>query len=494
MVAVGFFSGSTFALAQGPSSDADDASQATPSITSALEEKQAIEGTAVTWEVYPTIDGAPTQFRADVTASADIKDLVVDIYVDGTLVDSVADPRTISVELTELEIESSETTLISLVGRESTAEECEWLDGIISYRDVHVWRQAHTPSSLADATLVTVTGDNPIDVANVAAAVERETLLPGATVGLMGPVTVSAEPEDGDDIETDIQGLPNQLAFTVTNTNTLVDPNLRTIQEAEIELTTSGGEAFISSTGFGGRVSDVEVAGEINSTPLAEGGGFAIQVNGEVVSSGALDENGQARFTATVADWPRDAQVEVLLALREDRQPCSPEAIGFVGTASLDFLPLAASFGDPDVRDFPQRFLEESSTALWVDDDVPTAWVGVTAAALQDTSVNPLRFHAADDKASADIRLVAGNEAPSVDNGVLIIPLSNETVNELSTERFWNIGLDGDTNQTRIAAESVSIAQPGVETPKAGWIVTVAVAAAAAAILLLFRKNSHQAP
>ena len=220
-----------------------------------------------------------------------------------------------------------------------------------------------------------------------------------------------------------------------------------------------------------------------------------MEVNGTVITSGLVDEEGRAAFAATVDEWPRDAQVAINLALREDREACSPGVVGFVGDASIELLPLPVSFGDPGVRDFPQRFLEEESIPLWIDEDVPSEWVAVAVAAIQDTSGPALYFHQAPESDSALVHLRSGSGEISVIDGTLTVPLNENAVEELSSDRFWDIGLDANgEEEIQVAVESVSVAPPGFETPRAGWILTGAVAAAAIAILLLFRKNSHQAP
>ena len=468
------------------------------SFASPLTDQQAVESVPVSWSLFSTTEGAPLVFRADVIASADITELVVDIYVDGALVGSRNNPETVLVDLALYDTDPSGVTTVSLLGRESASVECVVLDGVISYRNVHVTREPRSPETLSEATLATVTGDDPIAVANMAAAVEREMLLPGATVTLDAPVAIELVADDDPDdaaLQATVTGLTDQERFSVSAVTDTTEADLRIVQREEINLDRGGGSIFVSSTDFGGRVTNVEVSGEISSTPLAEAGGFAIEVNGTVITSGLVDEEGRASFTATVDEWPRDAQVEVSLALREDREACSPGVVGFVGDASIELLPLPVSFGDPGIRDFPQRFLEEESIPLWIDEDIPAEWVAVAVAAIQDTSGPTLYFHQAPEAASALIHLRSGSGEVSVIDETLTLPLNENSVEDLSSDRFWDVGLDANgEEEIQVAVDSVSVAPPGFETPRAGWILTGAVAAAAIAILLLFRKNSHQAP
>lgn len=462
---------------------------------SVLADRQGPESVPAKWSLHATNEGVPALFRADVTASADISELVIDIFVDGSLVDSARNPDTIVVDLAK-HSSGEGVTLVTLVGRESASTECVVLDGVVSFSNVRVSRKPTPTTNLNSATLATVTGEDPVAVANMAAAVEREMILPGASVTLDAPVTVEVLPEEEREvISAAVSGLDDQDSFSVSAVTESVQPDLRTIQRHEVDLDRSGGNIFVSSTDFGGRVSDVELSGEINSTPLAEGGGYAIEVNGTVVSSGALDSDGRASFETPVAEWPRDADVVVRLALREDREACSPGVVGFAGTADFEIRPFPADFGDPTVRDFPQRLLEDESVALWVEPNLASEWVGVAIAALQDTSGQPLYFHEAKSKADAVVRLTAGSAEVSVVGGGLNIPMNEQIVENFSVDRYWDIGLDAeDQIEVDVAAESVSVAPAGFETPRAGWFVTAAVAAAAVAIVLLFRKNSRHAP
>ena len=174
-------------------------------------------------------------------------------------------------------------------------------------------RQPHSPSELSEAISVAITGDDPIAVANIAAAVERETIVPGATVALDAPVMISVLPvEDERFVMAEVAGLVDQRSLAIATVAPIVDNERRTIQKAELALQRTGGSTFVSSTGFGGRVQDVTLSGEIHSTPLAEGGGFAIEVNERVIASGNIDKNGFAAFEAAVEDWPRDADIHVL--------------------------------------------------------------------------------------------------------------------------------------------------------------------------------------
>lgn len=463
---------------------------------SALPDRQAAEFSSARWDLVTTAAGTPTVFSTEVTATADIDELVVDVYLDGVLIDSQIDPDSIVVDLRNQDVDPISGTAISLVGREGAAEQCERIDGTVSFRNTSVLRSPHVPTTVAEALSVSVSGDDPIAVANIAAAAEREMVIPGATIDLDAAVELAVSTSGGDILVADVAGLSEQRSFAASTIAAPVDATLRTVQRSSVELGRTGGSAFISATGFSGRVGDVQFAGEINLTPLADGGGFAIEVNDRVVTSGEIDQNGQASFATTVNDWPRDAQVNVRLVLPEDRTPCSNPVSGFAGTANIELLPLATDFDDPNVRDFPQALLEATTVALWVDDDVPSQWVAVAAAAIQDTSVEPLRFSAAADPAAATLHLTSGTGAVSAVSGTLTLPLNEQVVTELSTDRFWNFGLEAEVVQTNIATQtdSVSVATEGLSTPRAGWIVIVAVAVAAVAVLLLFRRNSQEAP
>lgn len=406
------------------------------------------QDSAVTITLDPDADGWPVRFAADIASSADLESFVVDVYVDGVLETSEQNPTAIAVEFDP----TSESRFIRVDVREfGETTTCEVDSGSVQLQNINVDRVPGTDGDipLFNEPFWTIEAESAGEVANVAAIGTFLNSVQDFEVTENAAVTVAVGADQ--EFETS-QDLWNELA---TEESTLPGIGERLIVTNVAELSTSGGQIFISESEFGGRVGSVRLSAEILVSPQSNSeSGFALRINDQIIETGLIEANGQATIDVVVdeADWPRDATVALDLSLIESEPPCSADR-AFSGQAEFEVTPLGVPSSRLTVSDFPALLLE-GTFGIFAEDDVTDHDVAVVSSALQAISAKRITF--GDDAASADDALVVIERGDRgsvvVENDQLVVTLDDELVTTLQEERFWIYN-----DEAVIEAESVEV-------------------------------------
>ena len=194
-------------------------------------------------------------------------------------------------------------------------------------------------------------------------------------------------------------------------------------------------------------------------TPQADAqSGFALRVNGEIVETGQVDENGQASFTVIVEEdsWPRDATVTLDLSLVESDTPCNDER-PFSGQIEVRAVPVGTPQATLTVADFPAVLLE-GAPALFAGEGVSNYDVAAVSSALQATSAERLIFADAESADMANVVVERGSVASvAVVDNALVVTLTDAAVDLFQEERFWVFGDDSASQSVvEVAPEALA--------------------------------------
>ena len=410
------------------------------------------ENSSILLTLEPTSDGHAAGLAADIVASADLEDFVVDIYVDDVLESSEQNPDSIDVTFEP----TTDVRNVQISVRDfGEAFTCQVDGGSVQLQNLVIAREAVAGDELTllQESAWTVSADSPAEVANVAAigtfastaadfAIAEES---GAAVQVGGDAFFDTSEQLWQELSGEPRILPGSSERLVVNTTN--------------ELDTSGGSVFISESEFGGRVGSVRLEVDVLVTPQADAqSGFALRVNGEIVETGQVDENGQASFTVIVEEdsWPRDATVTLDLSLVESDTPCNDER-PFSGQIEVRAVPVGTPQATLTVADFPAVLLE-GAPALFAGEGVSNYDVAAVSSALQATSAERLIFADAESADMANVVVERGSVASvAVVDNALVVTLTDAAVDLFQEERFWVFGDDSASQSVvEVAPEALA--------------------------------------
>lgn len=429
-------------------------SSATPMPLAAQEAEVINEDSSLEFVLAPNEDGIPVQWSADVIASADLQQFVVDVYIDGVLRTSELEPNAVSVDLEPV----AESRVVRIdVRQHGNALTCEHDSGAVQLQNIVVERVVDRtePATLLDEPQWMVTADSPAEVANLAAIGTYGSAASSFSIvqsgGAMVEVGADAEFATAEALWIDLTGGADGADGTDTSRLLPADGQRFVVTETA-ELTASGGSVFISESAFGGRVGSVRLVVDLLFTPISlENPSFAIRVDDEVVETGLVDFSGQDSFEVTVeeASWPRDANVAIELSHSAMAGPCDNDR-AFSGQMTVTAVPLGTPASELTVGDFPAVLLE-GDASIFAADGVSDYEVASVASALQATSDVRLTFTNAATADAAAIIVTQGSDGSIVSSGdQLVVTLNDETVDVLQAERFWVFDDDAVVNQAAV--------------------------------------------
>ena len=425
-------------------------SGAFPAAVSAQDQQMITENSSMTLTLSPNGDGLPTAVVANIVASADLEQFVIDAYVDGILVSSEREPDALSLEFEP----TREDRVVRIDVREfGETTACEVGTGSVQLQDIEIERVPDSEEiSLLDHDAWTVGAPTAAEVANLA-AVGTFGSTEDFRISEDAPVAVQVGPEEtftsAEELWDDLSGEPRVLPragerFVIAKTS---------------ELSSNGGSVFISESEFGGRVGSVALTGTVFLAPqAATESGFTVRVNDTIVDSGLIDADGQASFDVVIdgMDWPRDATLSLDLSLVETETPCNDER-PFSGQVEFSVVPVGTPAGALTVSDFPAVLLE-GDAGLFVGPDASDQDVAVVSSALQAAAAERIVFLDADRDAAAVVIQRGAAASVLVEGDQLVVTLTDELVELLQEERFWifNDEATGDVGAVEVIPESLA--------------------------------------
>lgn len=414
-----------------------------PAIAAAQEVEDIAQNSSVSIPLEPNGDGWPDGVSAELVASADLDQIVVDVYLDDVLVSSETNPTSLDIAFEP----SLDDRVLRVEVREfGETATCEVDSGTLQLQNLEISRiRTEAEVSLLNEETWSISADDNATVANVAAIGTFGSLVDDFLIvedsSAVVEVGVGAAFESPEDLWEELSGQARSLP---------ADGERLVVQKTS-ELSLGGGSVFISESEFGGRVGSVRLEVDALMTPQAsQESGFALRLNGQIIESGSIDADGQATFDVTIdeQDWPRDATVSLDLSLVETESPCN-DTRPFSGQVEIAAVPIGLPDPELSISDFPAVLLE-SDPAIYVSESSDHD-VAVVSAALQAVSSKRLVFEEATSRSEATVVIERAEVGEVfVDAGQLVFHLDDDLVETLQQERFWiytdeTVGVELDT-------------------------------------------------